>query len=457
MKRHFNEKSKIALTAFCLWGLVSACALSDIVNVDKPQTGSEIDHDYLDTRSGSLSLLYSTLGSLQNGVSRAALQVGVFTDELTARPENSQDNVYFGRTRIDPRVEHEVSFGLKGLPFDAYNDLQATRARAGHARYFMKRQVDTTLNYAISAAYSYEGYAIMMLAENLCSGIPLSEALYGQDAVYGKALPSDSLFLIAVSKFDSALALNYDSLRFRTLAQVGKARALTSLGRYKEAASAVSDIQQADVYNLQYTQMVTPGQTLQEPADAFWTTTVSSSARTSNQGHEIINREGGNGMVWFSNTASPDPRLPLSVDGLVVRQSKFPTGAVSFKLASWIDAKMIEAEYLLSIDDLNWIEPINAARRTINLPDTVSPATFSEKIDLLFRERALWFYGQATRLSDMRRLVRQYGRSVNSVFPVGGYTRAYTIFAYGDAVVFIPNVEEFRNNYNYSGCINRNP
>lgn len=455
-----NRQLKTIFAAFAVSVSMSACALSDLVKVDKPQQGSDIDHDYLDTRVGALSLLRSAQATLQAGISKSSIQVAVFTDELTARPENSADYLtgsISGSANSDPRVEVDISFDLKGIVYRAYSDLQATRARASYARYFLRRQADSTLNYAISAAYSYEGYAIVMMAENMCSGIPLSEAPYGQDASYGKALPSDSLYKVAISKFDSALNLTHDSLRFKTMARVGKARALVALGNYRDAALAVADVQPSDVSSLQYTQTVTPNTTAREPQDAFWTTSVSTLSKTPNIAHEIVNNEGLNGLQWYTSSTVFDPRLPVVTTTGVIRQNKFPNGGITLRLASWIDAKMIEAEYLLNENNPDWINPINLARRTVGLPDTVSPASMTDKVDLLFRERALWFYAHSTRLADMRRLVRQYKRPVNSVFPVGGYLRSNTIYSYGDAVVFIPEAREFSDNYNYSGCIDRNP
>jgi hypothetical protein len=295
--------------------------------------------------------------------------------------------------------------------------------------------------------------------------VPLSEAPYGQTAVYGNALSTDSLLRIAVAKFDSALAIPHDSLRFSTLAKIGKARALMSLGRYNDAFQAASSVAPTDVYNLHYTEAITPIPNAPVPGalDAFWT--VANNHRPASEGHEIVNREGNNGLTWYVNPAAIDPRVPVTVTvtnntvytfPAVVRQKKFVNGTVVFKLASWIEARMVESEYLLSIGDPNWIAPINAARGTVGLADTTAPATKAQQVDLLFRERAFWFYGHATRLADMRRLVRQYGRHVNTVFPTGQYTRSTTIYTYGDAVAFIPTLEEFTKNHKYSGCINRN-
>ncbi len=446
------------------WTL-SACSLDSLVKVGAPQVGSDIDHDYLNTKAGALGLLYSSIGKLQAGVSNASFEVGFMTDEMLSVPANSSDNIFFGMTSSDTRTETVDSYGLKGLLFPAYIYIQSARTTAANARYFLQHQSDSSLNYAISASYSLEGYAITILAENLCSGVPLSSAVYGQAAVYGNALSTDSLFKIAVAKFDSALAISHDSIRFSTLAKVGKGRALLSLARYSDAAEAVADVGINDVYTLSYTEAITPNPNSQgvNSDDSFWP--LSTEMRPKYNGHEIANREGNNGLIWYVNPERIDPRVPVTVDydGVkytfpsIVRQTKFTNGSVQFKLASWIDAKMIEAEHLLSAGSPNWIDPINAARQTVGLADTVSPATTAQKVDLLFRERAFWFYGQGTRLSDMRRLVRQYGRNINSVFPVGQYNRSTTVYIYGDAVVFVPDNAEFRENYNYSGCIHRKP
>lgn len=449
------------ITSAFVIAVFASCSLADLVNVDKPQLGTDIDHKYLDTREGSLGLLYSTLGSLQAGVSKAALEVGLFTDELTARPYNSSIE------SSDTRVEFTDINGIVGISFPAYSDLQAARVRAGHARYFLRRQNDSTLNFAISAAYAYEGYAIMMLAENLCSGVPLSEAPYGGTAVYGRAIPSDSLFRIAISKFDSSLVIQHDSASYITLAKIGKGRALMSIGMYEKAAQAVSDIPTSADYNIYYTEAATsnPNSVRATVENAFWTNTNILGVVKPNDLYEIVNLEGNNGLMWFTDPESIDPRLPVTVTSsqgvytfpAIVRQMKFINGNVVLKLASGIEARMIEAEYQLSTNDPHWIEEVNEARRTLALSDLVSPSITTQKIDLLFNERALWFYGHATRLSDMRRLVRQYGRIINSVYPVGSYNRSAAIYTYGDATVFIPTDPEFMDNYNYSGCINRNP
>ncbi len=52
------------------------------------------------------------------------------------------------------------------------------------------------------------------------------------------------------------------------------------------------------------------------------------------------------------------------------------------------------------------------------LPD---PGSEADRLDLLFRERGYWLYTTGYRLNDLRRLVRQYGRPQDTVFPSGSY------------------------------------
>ena len=81
----------------------------------------------------------------------------------------------------------------------------------------------------------------------------------------------------------------------------------------------------------------------------------------------------------------------------------------------------------------------------------VDPGTADARVDLLFYERAFTFWGEGHRQSDLRRLVRQYGRSANSVFPTGDYFKG-GIFG-NDVDWVIPQEEE--NNPNFTQCLNR--
>jgi starch-binding outer membrane protein, SusD/RagB family len=91
----------------------------------------------------------------------------------------------------------------------------------------------------------------------------------------------------------------------------------------------------------------------------------------------------------------------------------------------------------------------------------VTAMTQAQRVDLHFRQRAFWLYLTGHRLADMRRLVRQYGRSAGSVFPSGPYSRLQHADlaprvdgTYGSDVNFPVPFDE-RNNPNFTDCLNR--
>ena len=83
------------------------------------------------------------------------------------------------------------------------------------------------------------------------------------------------------------------------------------------------------------------------------------------------------------------------------------------------------------------------------------PGTTAAQVDLLFKERAYSLWLTAHRLGDMRRLIRQYGRNSETVFPTGTFFHAGSASGnYGtDVNIILPNQE--KNNPNFTGCIDR--
>ncbi len=68
------------------------------------------------------------------------------------------------------------------------------------------------------------------------------------------------------------------------------------------------------------------------------------------------------------------------------------------------------------------------------------PATKDQAATLFFREKAFWTYGRGQRLGDLRRLIRQYGRTEDNVFPKGVYFKGGL---YGSDVNFpVPDAEK---------------
>jgi hypothetical protein len=83
-------------------------------------------------------------------------------------------------------------------------------------------------------------------------------------------------------------------------------------------------------------------------------------------------------------------------------------------------------------------------------PALVPGATTAEQVDQLFKERAYWLFLTGHRLGDLRRLIRQYGRNSESVFPTGNYHKGGT---YGtDVNSPVPQAEENNPNFQRSAC-----
>jgi hypothetical protein len=131
-------------------------------------------------------------------------------------------------------------------------------------------------------------------------------------------------------------------------------------------------------------------------------------------------------------------------------------------LASGVDARLYEAEAKLQAGDvagmMTILNALRQAKPTIgilaipSMPALPAPATVDAATTLLFREKAFWTFGRGQRLPDLRRLIRQYGRTQDRVFPSGAYFKGGS---YGTDVNFpIPSSEAV--NPLFHGCWDRN-
>lgn len=297
-------------------------------------------------------------------------------------------------------------------------------------------------------------YTHVFFAENFCSGIPFSQSQAGV-YTYGRPLPTDSVFNRAIATFDAALVVANaaDSDAQRYLSQIGKARALMGLNRYAEAAALVADIPTDWVYNAEYSE-----NTGRQNNGMFAVT-------LNRREYGLSNAEGGNGVAFRD---LDDPRVPWNrgeraFDTMLraYEQMKYPTRGSSIAVASGVEAALIRAEAALDRGASDaYLAILNDLRADEGLAALTDPGTAAERVEQFFTERALWLFGTGNRLSDMRRLVRQYGLSQDAVFPTGIYTREQMN---GDLSpsgnygidVNLPVPFDERNNPNFNGCLNR--
>ncbi len=286
----------------------------------------------------------------------------------------------------------------------------------------------------------------MFLGEVNCNGTPLSE-VEDLKAQFGGPITSDSMTARAVAELDQALEYASGDARILNLAKVARGRALTNRGLFGDAAGAVAGVPTDYVYNAE---LNPSGYGRQNPIFNA----------NSNLYATVSNGEGTNGLDFVS---ANDPRVPTELvgtgtDGVteVYQFMKYTDEYAPIVIASGIEARLIEAEAALQAGGGNWLTILNDLRATAIDPPMeplMDPGTQDARVDLLFSERAFWLFGTGHRMGDLRRLLRQYGRSQNDTYPVGHYKGPQN---YGTDVVFILTLSEQSNPEGFT-CLDRNP
>jgi hypothetical protein len=344
-----------------------------------------------------------------------------------------------------------------------FQRLERARAYLDHAAVALETYSPNT-DQEIAEAFALSGFTDIYFAENYCEGVPLSTYAEDGSVTYGDPLTRAQLLDTAAVHFDSALAhamadtvkshADFDTLYMR-LAAVGQGRALLDAGDFAGAAAAVASVPTGFDYS--NTHSVTSGIEENGVYDFAWL-----SRRWS-----VANNEGGNGLDFVT---AGDPRVQVDSDArggfdgfstLWLLQNKYTDRDSPVPVADGVEARLIEAEAMLNAGDgPGMVNALNALRADAadnggyNLPALPDPGTQDGRVDLLFRERAFWLFATGHRLGDMRRLIRQYGRAANTVFPTGTYIKGGATYG-TDVNIPVPFQEQ--NNPNFTGCLNRNP
>jgi hypothetical protein len=316
----------------------------------------------------------------------------------------------------------------------------------------------------IAETLSLAGFMIVMMGEDYCSGSPISKLTDVGEVIYGDPQTTAQLWDDAIAKFDSAItlatSLGSSGTTQLNLARVGKARALVDKGDYAAAAATVAAVPTSFVYLVR-----TSTNTARENNGVFFWNQF-------NRRFATTDKEGINGLPYRSDN---DPRTKqtlnatLGFDGVTplwlantpantwAPQGKYFVRDASIPLATGLEARLIEAEAALKAGNTaGYLTALNAQRSAQGLPDLTLPATSAAQVDLLFKERAYSLWLTAHRLGDMRRLIRQYGRNSETVFPTGVFFHSGSASGnYGtDVNIILPNQE--KNNPNFKGCLDRN-
>ena len=438
----------LLLAAFLL--PLGACSTKEILNVEDPDI---INPGSVNSPAGAAALFAGAIGEFSfaivgdNGGTEGQILVsGSFTDELI----NSET--------FPTRLEYELrSIALgNGTLAVVFRNLHRARVLL-EASVPALQQYSPTPTYRIGESFALAGLTYVFAGENYCSGVPFSNAFPA--LTFGMPLTTAEIFTRAVERFDSALvyltATDTATVARLNLARVGKGRALLNRGQtgdYAAAAAAVAAVPLSFVYNT--THSIASGRQ-QNGAHVFtWGT----------ERFSVAELEGTNGLNF---RLAGDPRVGsvrtpatnVGFDNFTPQWNplKYPVPTTSLPLANGAEAKLIIAEALMVGNPVAWRDTLNFIRANAGvagLAALADPGTVPLREDLMFRERAFWLYLTGHRLGDLRRLMRQYGRVEDAVFPTGLHPHGKG--TYGDDVNLpVPSGE--LNNPNFTGCIDRLP
>jgi hypothetical protein len=325
----------------------------------------------------------------------------------------------------------------------------------------------------IGELYMALGFLETSLAENFCNGIPLGHTVSGV-VTYGPALTDAQVLDSASAHLDSALAAvtgtDVNSVFVHNAALVVKARILTDQGKFTQAAALLASVPTS----FQYLFATDPSSTSDD--NGIWNIQVSQQRLSVSDSFEIVN-----GVTSVTKNALPfasanDPRVGVKA-GLALSPAVGPEDGSTpmfvatmfgrddpLPMVSGIDARLIEAEAKLNAGDIGGMMTIlNALRQSpqkigvFSVPAmgaiTTVPVTQDDATTLFFREKAFWTFGRGQRLNDERRLMRQYKRTEDQVFPTGAYFKGGT---YGHSIQLPVPTSELANPQ-YNGCIDHNP
>lgn len=436
--------------------LMSAC--QDLTS--KLPAGVE-DPKYYITSEAAHRMAANVRYEFQANVRDFFRESGIITDELDDRdslkriPGEFDDFLVLTQRHLPDEAIGNTPLSGTISQIKSYGGLQRIRSIASLARAALEVYAPESLPSERGEMYIYEALANVMLADLYCSGIPLSTVDFNQDYTYHPGSRTLEVYKNAISLFDSALTLTVQDPQLTALAQVGKARALLALGNVMDAAVAVRGISQDFRFAM-------PIFVASNGSTSLRLTTLS-----------IGNRKGEIGLPFIG---AGDPRISAEQ----YLGSWVPKSQSEVLIASYVEAKLIEAESLIQMEDEQFIDVLNDLRTDgtfiVENDDTVYSAgtgkvtglhplqdpaigaipagqtALDVRIDLMMQERAFWLFLTGHRQGDLRRLIRNYGRSVENVYPRG---KSKGGFGGYDAYVDVPVPTTERFNPHFFGCLGR--
>jgi hypothetical protein len=438
-----------AASAASLIGIVAgACTHDELLGVETPD---QISQDAVNSAAGAQTFRIAAIGNFARFIGGDAGGSSPLGLNLTGGMLG--DEIFSARAGTEPMDNRNINPNT--FPVDTWTQVGNTFTRIVRAINLLKQYPPATgANDQLAELHAQEGFVYLITAEDYCNGVPFWDGVEAVD-LKTVTLSTTDLYTRAKAQFDSALTLAAANSSTQYLALVGKARMLVDVNDYAGAAAITGPVPTSFVYQANFSKLTTG------IVNAIYDWMNS----TKNFG--ASDKEGGNGLDYVS---SKDPRV--LIDGTKIGRgqdgtptplvNQYPTLDAAVPVATGIEARLIEAEAQLKAGNAAWITTLNTLRSTpqkygvvtttaTSFSPLVDPVTPSAQVDMLFRERAFWMYMTAHRLGDMRRLIRQYSRTQQQVYPTGSYFKGGS---YGTDVTLVPAQTE-TNNPNWTACTDK--
>jgi hypothetical protein len=420
-------KSRLRHTAAALaFGLVAvSCTPSDILTVTDPDIINPSD---VQSAAGASAVRLGAIARLTAATTGGSgNSEGLFLLSGLLADEWINGDSFIARQEVDQRVITTANSFLT----DVDRMLHRARISAEQATQLVKQYIPTGPAADVAEMYFVEAYVENVMGEDYCNGLVFSDVVNGAEK-YGAPVTTTAAFTMALAHADSGLALitgtSTADVKIKNALSVIRGRILTNLNRQAEAATAVAAVPTSFKYQNLHSQTVSD--------NAIWS--YNNIARR----YSVSTGEGTNGLNFAT---AGDPRIPVCQGGdaactaagfalktrddlgtPIYTQLIWATRDASVTIAGGVEARMIEAEAAYKAGNYTlFIQKLNQARTeggvtglAANLTD---PGANVARENLLFRERAFWLFGRGSRLGDMRRLIRQYSRGAETVFPTGGW------------------------------------
>ncbi len=471
-----------ALIGLCFSVSMSGCSLQDLVSKAEVPVNLR-DPSKWEDEAGALSFYNGASIGMRaiaggSGFENPLASAALLTDEMTVTFTGANPPTFPTSPShiVDARVGWDyadagasLGIGIKS----SYESLQNIRIQANIARQYLQRFGQKLPPDLIGHTLTIEAYAIWFLSELFCSGVPLSYFDFDGNITFGGGTRREDIVELGLRLLDSADMYLSDSVRFVNFSHVMRGRFLLAQGRYTDAAAAVQTVDPSFVYQTGF----------RTEYRNFFSTFESGIWNSGT----IANGKGRNGLDFVS---SRDPRtLTVTTATGVNFPARFNRdGTSSVPLVAGVERSLIQAEASLhSGDVVGWLKHLNALRndgivrvdisangaldtiwapgigtalfagQATQLPGLASlrdPGSDTARITQLFRERAFWLFLTGNRQADLRRLIRQYSREENEVYPVGLWGPMGQISFGGDVQLPTPG-DEFIKNRRYEGCVSR--